>query len=168
MANSASIWASGMQWKARSQAAYQGYSHLSGIEMMSALFRWRQSALRPCLRSGGGGGWSGSPSSHKRHVVVEELLAPDHAGERLALDAARVGILEPGLQGGIERIGLGLALLDDRVEVLERLVDAVPEPGAAASARWRAGPISRRSWTAALVPLPAWLSASPRPPIRCS
>ena len=40
------------------------------------------------LRSGGGG-WAGSPSSQLRHVVVEELLAPDHAGERLALDAAR-------------------------------------------------------------------------------
>ena len=35
------------QWKARSQAANQGYSHLSGIEMMSAALRWRQSLLRP-------------------------------------------------------------------------------------------------------------------------
>ena len=33
LANSASMTASGRQWKARSQAANQGYSHLSGIEM---------------------------------------------------------------------------------------------------------------------------------------
>mgnify|MGYP000305318317 CR=1 FL=1 len=35
------IWvtiANGNVWKARSQAAYQGYSHLSGIEMMSSQY----------------------------------------------------------------------------------------------------------------------------------
>ena len=58
-----SIRASGIMWKARSQAAYQGYSHLSGIEMTSRLNRWRQSWLRPCVRLRGGGGWPGSPSS---------------------------------------------------------------------------------------------------------
>src|SRR5262249_40826936 len=38
-----------MLWKARSQAAYQGYSHLSGIEMMSSLFMWSHSWLRTFL-----------------------------------------------------------------------------------------------------------------------
>ena len=33
----------GSVWKARSQAAYQGYSHLSGIEMMSSLTMWNHS-----------------------------------------------------------------------------------------------------------------------------
>ena len=33
-------------WKARSQAAYQGYSHLSGIETTSALTMWAHWALR--------------------------------------------------------------------------------------------------------------------------
>ena len=47
----------------RSHAAYHGYSHLSGIEMMSALLRCGQSGLRPCLRSGGGGGWPGRRSA---------------------------------------------------------------------------------------------------------
>ena len=41
-----------MTWKARSQAAYHGYSHLSGIEMMSALYMWCQWSLRGALRTG--------------------------------------------------------------------------------------------------------------------
>ena len=85
LANSGSISAKATQWKARSQAAYQGYSHLSGIEMTSALSRCRQSLLRPCRRSAGGGGCAGSPSSQSAHVVVVELLGPEHPGERLAL-----------------------------------------------------------------------------------
>ena len=53
----------GNVWKARSQAANQGYSHLSGMESTSRQKRCGQSALRPDLRSAGGGGISGSPSS---------------------------------------------------------------------------------------------------------
>ena len=37
LANSGSTRASGIVWNARSQAAYHGYSHLSGIEMTSSL-----------------------------------------------------------------------------------------------------------------------------------
>ena len=66
--------------------AYHGYSHLSGIEMMSALLRCIHSEFRPCLRSGGGGNWFASPLIHSRHVVVKELLRPDHPGERLSLE----------------------------------------------------------------------------------
>ena len=33
-------------WNARSQAAYHGYSHLSGMEMMSALSMWNHSVFR--------------------------------------------------------------------------------------------------------------------------
>ena len=80
------------EWNARSHAAYHGYSHLSGIEMMSALLRWSHSRLRPCLRSAGGGDLRLVALQPLRHVVVEELLAPDHSGERLALDQARVGV----------------------------------------------------------------------------
>ena len=54
------------QWKARSHAAYQGNSQVSGIDSTSALKMWRQSLLRPVRRASGGGGWSGSPSSHWR------------------------------------------------------------------------------------------------------
>ena len=35
------------QWNARSQAAYQGYSHGSGMEMTSKLFMCHQALLRP-------------------------------------------------------------------------------------------------------------------------
>ncbi len=33
-------------WNARSHAAYQGYSHLSGIEMTSAFSMWDHSTFR--------------------------------------------------------------------------------------------------------------------------
>ena len=52
-------------WKARSQAANQGYSHLSGIEMMSNPSKLRHLEFRPFLRTAGGCGWPGSPSSHR-------------------------------------------------------------------------------------------------------
>ena len=52
------------QWKARSQAAYQGYSQGSGMEMTSKLFMCHQALLRPCRRPAGGGAEAGSPSSH--------------------------------------------------------------------------------------------------------
>src|SRR5690349_10490813 len=63
-ANSGSIIAKGIVWKARSHAAYHGYSHLSGIEITSALLRCIHSRLRPCNRCGGGGGCAGSPFNH--------------------------------------------------------------------------------------------------------
>ena len=66
LANCGSTWASGTQWNARSHAAYQGYSHVSGIEITSALLRWRHSWLRPARGgSAGGGGRAGSPSSQR-------------------------------------------------------------------------------------------------------
>ncbi len=40
---------SGAQWKARSQAANHGYSHLSGIEMTSPATMWNQATLRSGL-----------------------------------------------------------------------------------------------------------------------
>ena len=88
LANSASTSARGMQWNARSQAAYQGYSHLSGIEMMSALFRCVQSLLRPCQRAARRRRLAGIALQPVMHVVMIELLAPDHAGEGLPLHVA--------------------------------------------------------------------------------
>ena len=65
MANALSTMEKVTQWKARSQAANQGYSHLSGMEMMSVAFMCRQSLLRPRLRFSGGGGSVGSPRSQR-------------------------------------------------------------------------------------------------------
>lgn len=42
-ANAGSTIANGMQWNAVSHAAKNGYSHLSGMERISAICRWRQS-----------------------------------------------------------------------------------------------------------------------------
>ena len=128
LANSGSTSASGRQWKARSQAAYQGYSHLSGMEITSALLRWCQSSLRPVWRASGGGGWAGSPFS-QRDVVVVELLAPDHAGEGLALDEPRVGVGDPVCRTCVELVGLGAQAVDDGVEIVE----AARRAGAACS-----------------------------------
>ena len=66
MAKPGSTRAIATQWKARSQAANQGYSHGSGIEITSKLVMCHQAALRPCRRPGGGGGEPGSPSSQRR------------------------------------------------------------------------------------------------------
>src|SRR6185437_4675266 len=65
LANAGSRCASGTVWKARSQAANQGYSHLSGIEMMSNPSKLRHREFRPVLRDSGGSGWVGSPSSQR-------------------------------------------------------------------------------------------------------
>ena len=54
-----------MQWKARSQEANHGYSHLSGMDMMSKESNVRQRELRPVCREAGGVGWPGSPSSQR-------------------------------------------------------------------------------------------------------
>ena len=54
-----------------------------------------------------------------RHVVVEELFRPNHPGERLTLDVARVGVGDVLLQLGVELVGLAAALGEDGVEVGE-------------------------------------------------
>ena len=46
LAKSGSTIESGSVWKARSQAAYQGYSHLSGMEMTSLFNMWNHSEFR--------------------------------------------------------------------------------------------------------------------------
>ena len=65
LANAGSTCASAMQWNAMSQAANHGYSHGSGIDMMSKASKLLQRALRPSSREAGGRGWVGSPSSHR-------------------------------------------------------------------------------------------------------
>ena len=76
-------------WNARSQAAYHGYSHLSGIEMMSSLIMWNHSLLRIVL----------AERRERPGVVLlepfgdieaEVLFAPEHSGERLAHDVRGV------------------------------------------------------------------------------
>ena len=71
-------------WNARSQAAYQGYSHLSGIEMMSALYMWCQCSLRGARAPAVGEGVRAALLEPPVDVVVVELLRPQHAGDRLA------------------------------------------------------------------------------------
>ncbi len=64
-ANAGSTWANATQWKARSHAANHGYSHLSGIDMMSKASKLRHRLLRPSRRAAGGVGCVGSPSSQR-------------------------------------------------------------------------------------------------------
>ncbi len=65
LANCGSIIAKATQWNAMSHAANHGYSHLSGIDSTSPALRCHHSWLRPRLRSAGGGGPAGSPSSQR-------------------------------------------------------------------------------------------------------
>ena len=120
------------QWNARSHAAYHGYSHLSGIEITSALFRCAHSRLRPCLRLSGGGGVARVAVQPFRHVVIEELLAPDHAGEGLALHVRGVIAVDAVLQRRVELVGLAFACRDHAREVRERLREALAGAGARA------------------------------------
>src|SRR3954454_4943688 len=60
-----------------------------------------------------------------RNVVVIKLFAPDHAGECLALDVARVWISEILLEAGVEVVGFAAALLSDGIEVRKRLADGL-------------------------------------------
>ena len=55
-----------------------------------------------------------------RHVVVEELLAPDHPGQRLAQDVDRPRGLGFGQQLVVEHPGLRLALGEDHFALGER------------------------------------------------
>src|SRR4029079_5996965 len=52
LANVGSTTAIEMHWNARSHAAYQGYSHLSGIMIMYWFFKCVQSLLRPVNLAG--------------------------------------------------------------------------------------------------------------------
>ena len=74
---------------------------------MLAFRRWRRLrwvALQPFL-----------------HVVVEELLAPDHSREGLALHHPRVGVGDVVLQLGVELVSLAATPGKDGVEVGEWL-----------------------------------------------
>ena len=54
------------------------------------------------------------------YVEIEELLAPDHSGERLPLHQLAIGVAQVGLDAGEELVGLANARGADRIEVRER------------------------------------------------
>src|SRR5262249_47404978 len=78
-------------------------------------------------------------------VVVEILLRPEDARERLALNAAEVIIRDLALQIGIEGVCLGFAPIENPVEigegVLPRFALAEPYADRAAVARRNGSPI---------------------------
>ena len=113
MANSGSTSASGTQWKARSHAAYHGYSHLSGMEMTSALLRWRHSWLRPSLRPSGGGGSAGSPSSQRSTSKWKNCLVHSIPASAWRSTRASSSLDAGGRERGVELVGLALALGHD-------------------------------------------------------
>src|SRR5215210_508269 len=62
-------------------------------------------------------GWvAGQPFAD---IVAVELLRPKHTGECLALDRALVLIQGWRLERGVECVGLGLPLDENRVEIFE-------------------------------------------------
>ena len=56
---------SGTQWKARSHAAYQGYSQQSGIERMWPFCMWNHCRLRTSARLGARNGCAPCSCSHR-------------------------------------------------------------------------------------------------------
>ena len=54
-----------MVWNARSHAAYHGYSHLSGMEITSALSMWNQSVFRTPVIEPSIIGWLLCSTSHR-------------------------------------------------------------------------------------------------------
>ena len=84
---------------------------------MSNASKCVQRALRAVRRDAGGGGWAGSPASHRLDVVGVQLLAPEHAGEGLPHDHRLVGGSLGRGQRGVELVGLAMAPLDHRVDV---------------------------------------------------
>ena len=51
------------------------------------------------------------------NIVIVKLLRPNHAGESLALDVARVLVLEVALQLAVKLVGFAETLGKDGVEV---------------------------------------------------
>ena len=66
-----------------------------------------------------------------RHVVVVELLGPEHPGERLAHDVGLVGAGAVGRQRLVELVRLGLALAKDKVKGLPERVRWFQRPASA-------------------------------------
>ena len=58
------------------------------------------------------------------------MLAPQHAGEGLPLDQPLVGIVNAGVNRGVELVRLAAAAGEDRVEVAARLAIAWAKPDA--------------------------------------
>ena len=110
LAKSGSTSANGTQWKARSQAAYQGYSHLSGHRDDVAVVEVRPLVVPAVLARLGGGGARRVAVEPVVDDVVVELLRPEQPGERLALHGAlRRRRASGGSDGGVELVGLGAA-----------------------------------------------------------
>ena len=107
-----------MVWNARSHAAYQGYSHLSGIEMMCWFTMWNHSLFR-MKRPPGFIGSTPCSSSHLSTSKTEILLGPEHSGQRLAHDEGLVFADTLRSDGLVELIGLALTGLHDFSEALE-------------------------------------------------
>ena len=94
-----------MVWNARSHAAYHGYSHLSGIEMMCSFTMWNHSLFRIgfCARPHRIDAMFLEPLVH---VETEVLLAPQHPGQRLPHDEGLIFTDPLRSDGSIELVRL--------------------------------------------------------------
>src|SRR5881392_822388 len=101
LAKCGSIFENGTMWKARSHAANQGYSHLSGIEMMSSATKWRQSPFRSPEPPASGS----MPCSSSQRLLADELVV----------------LADPGQEVGPEFSRLAAAGREHLVEVTERV-----------------------------------------------
>ena len=96
LAKSKSTIASDKVWKAKSQAAYQGYSHLSGMEMMSAFSMWNHSMFRRAAVANVEQRMAFVLGQPLLQVEVVELLAPQHSSQSLTVHPALVFVQRTG------------------------------------------------------------------------
>jgi len=98
-----------------------GYSHLSGMEITSALYRWVHSWLRPFLRCGADRAAGITLQPIPNHVVIE-LLGPEHSSKALAhhVLCVRREILRN--DGAIELVCFKSAEREGLVEAVERVL----------------------------------------------
>ena len=83
---------------------------------MSNALKWRHRLFRPAWRCGGGGGLGRVAVQPAGHVVVVQLLAPQHPGERLPHHHRLVGAGPGRGQLAVELVGLGPAGLQGLFE----------------------------------------------------
>ena len=86
-----------MVWNARSHAAYQGYSHLSGIEMIWSLTMWNHSLFRICLLPGRIGSTPCSSShlstSKPKYCLLHNIPASAWRITRASSSLTRAGVM---------------------------------------------------------------------------
>ena len=140
-----------MVWNARSQAAYHGYSHLSGMEITSAFSMWNHSVFRTPCAGGLEQRMALVLAQPVLQIEVVVLLAPQHSRQRLAMHPALIFGQRVGRDPLVEFVGIGDPALEYLLEIRRRgLLPWRPSDAAGQSCcprRARRGHSGPRPWS---------------------